>query len=86
MTDALYWSPDELRAVLRLEGPTKARTWRRVRKYFAPALRAIPTEFARGHQLYDAAHCRRLIDGQSMVRPPRGAVGAGLRSMLKAAG
>lgn len=76
----MYWTPQQLREVLGLEAPGKRTSWYRVKKYFAPALRSLPTGAGtRGHHLYDIAHCRRLIDARSIVRPPtaRGLKAAG---------
>lgn len=60
----------ELRALLKLDGASKLRTWSRVRPYFAPALLTLPTGSTRGHRLYVAVKVRELLAARQASLSP----------------
>lgn len=68
MTDFLDES--ELRVLLKLDGPSKLRTWTRVKPYFAPALLTLPTGSTRGHRLYITAKVRELLVARQSSQSP----------------
>lgn len=59
-------SERELREYLRLVGPSKARTWARLKPFFAPAVVALPltTRTEGGYRLYDEAKVRALLEAR----------------------
>lgn len=62
MTADEFLSVEQLRVVIKLDGPKKYKSWYRVRPLFKPALVVIPNGSAGGHQLYDARRVRELLE------------------------
>ncbi len=60
-----YWTQDQLRAFLSLEGKSKTRTWTRIKPLFATARLDLPNT-----KLYHAAKVRTLLEGRLSLHSP----------------